>query len=271
MPETAREKADAMTENNKYELMLDALTELVPQIRGARKERRSDSEVRRAMQDFLPLPPHSLFLGIANDGLPVLLNIGDAIPGPMLILGDEGSGKSSLLRLIAKATEEVHSAREVQFGVITSRPEEWRSLESSPNLVDIFPAHEAGAAEFIRTLAEWAHSNHKERQSVLMLIDDLSVLMDLEEAAKQDLRWLLLRGPSRRVWPIVTLNPRRAPDVHPWTSFFHTRLYGHVGDPRDLGDLAGGSKPRLESLNAGSEFMLREGSDWLKFWIPPVE
>lgn len=260
-----------MSENNKYDLVIDALTELVPQIRAARKVRSQRSEVRRALEDFLPLPPHSLFLGIANDGLPVLLNIGDAIPGPVLILGDEGSGKSNLLKVVAASTNELHSASEVQYGVITARPEEWEALEGSPNLVEVFPAHEPGAAEFIHTLAEWAHSNRKERQSVLMLIDDLSALMSLDESARQDLRWLLLRGPSRRVWPVVTLNPRRAPDVHPWTSFFHTRLFGQVADPRDLNDLAGGSKPRLEHLNPGSEFMLREGSDWLMFRIPSVD
>lgn len=260
-----------MTENNKFELMLEALTELAPELRAARKSRTHASPVRQALEDFLPLPPHTLFLGVANDGLPVLLNIADSVPGPMLVIGDEGSGKTSLLRLIACSTDVIHSAQEVQYGVITARPDEWQVTEDSPNLVGIFPAHEAGPAEFIRSLAEWAHSKHGDRQSVLLLIDDLSALMSLDEEARHDLRWLLMRGPSRRVWPIVTINPRRAPDVHPWTSFFHTRLYGHVNDPRDLSDLAGGSKPRLETLTAGKEFMLREGSDWLKFWIPAVD
>ncbi len=62
--------------------------------------------------------------------------------------------------------------------------------------------------EFLHSLTEWAHSNRGERQSVLLFIDDLSVMMNIEERARQDLRWLLLRGPARRVWPIVTINPK---------------------------------------------------------------
>lgn len=260
-----------MTENNKYGLVMEALTGLVPQMRLGSRVRAQASIVRRALEDFLPLPPHSVFLGIANDGLPVLLNIGDSIPGPMLILGGEGSGKSNLLQVIGASSTELYSPDEMQFGVVTSEPGEWEFLAGSPNLVGVFPSQEPGAGEFIRTLAEWAHGNHRERRSILLLIDDLSALMSLEEAVRQDLRWLMLRGPSRRVWPIVTLNPKCAPDVHPWTTFFHTKLFGHIADPHDLGDLAGGSRPRLESLQPGSEFMLREGGDWLKFQVPSLD
>jgi hypothetical protein len=260
-----------MSELDRHDLMLEALAELAPEIRAARRLNAHTPQLKRTLEEFMPLPPHALFLGVANDGLPVLLNISDSVPGPMLILGDEGSGKSALLRVIAKSTDEIHSAKDVQYGVITGSPEEWQVTEGSPNRVEVFPADDHSAEEFLHTLTEWAHSNHGERQSVLLLIDDLSALMTMNPRARQDLRWLLLRGPSRRVWPIITLNPKRAPDVHPWTSFFHTRLFGRINDPHDLNNLAGGAKPRLETLSAGTEFMLREGNDWLKFWIPSVD
>jgi len=259
-----------MSEYKRHDLMLETLADLATGLRLRTTQARPVSAVAQTLEPFLPLPPRSLFLGIATDGLPVLLNIGDSVPGPMLIIGDEGAGKSALLRLIAASTDEIHSSRDVQYGVLTPRPEEWTG-PGTPNRVEVLASDDPNAEEFIHTLAEWAHSNRGGRKSVLLLIDDLSALMTMSEKARQDLRWLLLRGPSRGVWPIVTLNPKRAPDVHPWTSFFHTRLYGRVGDPHDLNNLAGGAKPRLESLTPGTEFMLREGSDWLKFWIPAVD
>jgi hypothetical protein len=261
-----------MTEINRKELMLQALSELAPEIRAARgmpSIRRPS--IRSAMQEFLPLPGTSLFLGVANDGLPVLLNLDDSLPGPLLIAGDGGSGKSTLLRVIAGSTDLVHKPEAIQYGVITGQPEEWEGAQASSNLVGIFSSHGKDGQDFIGSLSEWAHSNHGQKQTVLLLIDDLSALMSMDSQARQDLRWLLLRGPARRVWPVVTINPRRVPDVHPWTSFFHTRLFGRIGNPADISDLAGGAKPRLEGLSAGSEFMLREGSDWLKFWIPSVD
>jgi hypothetical protein len=271
LPEKALQRVYPMSETNRHDLMLEALAELAPEIMAHRRVHARSPQLQRTLEDFLPLPPHSLFLGVANDGLPVLLNISDSVPGPMLIIGDEGSGKSGLLRVIARSTDEIHSSKDVQYGVITTRPDEWKSTEGSPNRVEVFPADDPGAEEFVHTLAEWAHSNHGEKQSVLLFIDDLSALMNMDASARQDLRWLLLRGPSRKVWPIATLHPRRAPDVHPWTSFFHTRLFGRISDPRDLNNLAGGAKPRLETLDGGTEFMLREGNDWLKFWIPSID
>lgn len=264
-----------MTEMNRHELMLQALTELAPEIRAARglggAPRLRRPALGAAIEDFLPLPGNCLFMGVANDGLPVLLNIADSVPGPVLIAGDEGSGKSALLRVIAAATDATHRPEDVQYGVITRHPEDWEAAADSSNSVGIFSAESPSAEGFIHSLFEWAHSNHGDRQSVLLLIDDLSALVSLDSETRQQLRWLLLRGPARRAWPIVTINPCRVPDVHPWTAFFHTRLFGRIGDPGDISNLAGGAKPRLENLAAGSEFMLREGSDWLKFWIPSTD
>jgi hypothetical protein len=261
-----------MADMKRNEFMMQVLAELAPEIRAARTMPRAVSPgVAGVLANFLPLPPKSIFLGVATDGLPVLLSLKDAVPGPMLIAGDGGSGKTALLQVIARAVEETHAPKEVQYGVITEHPEDWESLQGTPHRVDIFPSYKNTAQDFLSSLDDWAHSNHGEQQSVLLLVDDLSAIMKMDIEARQSLRWLLLRGPSRRVWPIVTLNPDRLQEVHPWTSFFHTRLFGRIADPKHVNELAGGSRPRLESLAAGTEFMIREGNDWLKFWIPSID
>jgi len=92
--------------------------------------------------------------------------------------------------------------------------------------------------------------------------------MDFE--ARQSLRWLLLRGPARRVWPIVTLNPAKLTEARPWMDFFHTRLFGRMQNAGDVARLAN-ANVLLGDLTPGSEFMMREGEDWLKFWIPAFD
>jgi len=219
-----------MTEFNRYAMMMEALTELKPEIDAARQLKRAPAmpPLDEVLAEFGPLPPEALFLGVASDGLPLLLNLHDPIPGPILIAGDSGTGKTALLQTIAAAAGKTHQPEELQFGALTSHPDEWSVLE------------------------------------------DLEVASNLDFDARQNLRWLLLRGPARRVWPIITVNTNRMENILPWLDAFHTRVFGAIKDSQHVQKLAA-ENAELNSLNTGSQFVLREGDDWLRFWIPSID
>jgi hypothetical protein len=265
-----------MTEINRYSLMLEALAELKPELDAAQRsqpkavpipEQPALSEV---LNEFGPMPAEALFLGVASDGLPVLLNLHDPIPGPILISGDAGTGKSSFLQTVASAAGRMHKPEVLQFGVLTSHPDEWSELEHIPNNVGVFPLYHRSAEDFILSLASWAHGNKSSQQSVLLLLDDLEAATNLDFDAKQNLRWLFLRGPARRVWPIVTLNPNRMENIKPWLDAFHTRILGPIQNSGHVRAL-GADAADLRSLINGTQFSLQEGDHWLRFWIPCVD
>lgn len=265
-----------MTEMNRKELMMEILAELAPEIEAAFPVLDSNLPVSwpslsAALDNFIPLPREALFLGVADDRLPVLLNLLDPLPGAVLVVGDQGSGKTSFLQVVARGVEQIHEAQSLQYGVITRHPEEWKGLGHTPHCVDIFPAYKNNAQDFISSLTNWAHANRGDRQSVLLMIDDLACISDLDFEARQNLRWLLLRGPSRRVWPIVTLNPGKVEEVIAWLDLFHTRLFGRLENSRDAQRLAGIHLKAFGELTPGREFLLREGDDWLKFWLPALD
>src|SRR5215211_6007596 len=260
-----------MTEFNRYALMLEALAELKPEIDAAP---RSQSQpvpalppLSEVLTEFGPMPQEALFLGVASDGLPVLLNLHDPVPGPILISGDAGTGKTSLLQTIASAAAKMHQPEDLQFGVLTSHPDEWNGLEEIPNNVGVFPLYHRSADDFILSLASWAHGNKTSQQSVLLLLDDLEAATNLDFDAKQNLRWLLLRGPARRVWPIITLNPNRVDNISAWLDAFHTRIFAPIQSQRQIRQLDA-EQADLDSLTIGSQFVLREGDHWLSFGYP---
>lgn len=132
--------------------------------------------------------------------------------------------------------------------------------------------NEGETQELLSSLIDWAHSNKGDQQSVLLLIiDNLEEMTKLASQSEQNLRWLLLRGPSRRVWPIVTLNASRAININEWLGFFRTRIFGHVQDSRDAQYLTRTSNYALDDLITGSQFTMREGANWLRFWAPTLD
>ena len=223
------------------------------------------------LSEFSNLPQGALFLGVAYDKLPILLNLNDPAPGPILIVGDEGSGKTKFMQMIGQSIENIHSPKDVQFGVISNRPEEWQGIGENQNCMGVFPSYQNDADDFIRSLADWAHHNHSEKRFALLLIDGLETVSKMDKDVQQCLRWLLLRGPNRRVWPLVTLDVARRGQVLHWMDAFRTRLFGSVKNLRSAEAILPARDARLHLLESGLEFVLYENRQWVKFWTPSID
>ena len=263
-----------MDKTNRFSLMIDALTELAEEEQAHHASRTPAPDLpnlRTVIADTSPLPRTALFLGLAEDGLPVLLDLYDPIPGPILIMADQASGKTALLQMIARAAELLHTPSDVQSGIISQYPDEWKSFQNSQSMVGIYTTRENNTPELLQSLVTWAHNNKGEGQSLLLLIDDLEAVTKLDQQTEQNLRWLLLRGPSRRVWPIVTINASQAHNMETWLGFFRTRLFGHTHDARDSHFIANDPNKTFDDLTAGSQFTMREGNNWLNFWAPGID
>ena len=124
-----------------FSLMLEALAELQPEIEAAHQPSPWPLPLpwRICSPSSAPCPREALLLGLASDGLPVLLNLHDPHPGPLLVAADPGAGKTALLQMIAQAATEMHTPGDVQFGVVTNYPDEWGHLAESGALCGHLP------------------------------------------------------------------------------------------------------------------------------------
>jgi len=215
-----------------------------------------------------PLPREALFLGVASDGLPVLLNLHDPLPGPLLVTGEAGAGKTGFLKSIVNSLTQTHKPDDLQYGVITDHVDEWDRVENTKHRVGMFSANHKSAQDLMLSLATWAHKNKNAKQSVLLLIDDLEAVAKLDFDALQSFRWLLARGPSRRVWPVITLSADRYGQVLSWIPIFRTRIFGRIRNARVAEVLSSDNSSGLAKLEAPVQFSLRENGKWVKFCLP---
>jgi hypothetical protein len=228
----------------------------------------ANSSLHDVLARIGPLPLEALLLGIASDNLPVLLNLYDPHPGPLLVAADAGSDKTTFLRTLAQSVALTHRSSNVQFGVVTNYPDEWEVVRPAPHCSGVFPVGHKSTQEFMQSLSSWAHSNKNTHQCVLLMVDDLESVASLDLETVQHFRWLLLRGPARRVWPIITLNAPRYGQVISWLQNFRTRIFGRIANGRVAEALGGDKAAALDQLEGRLRFCMRERDKWIRFWLP---
>jgi len=216
------------------------------------------------------LPKDSLLLGVATDGLPVLLDLGNPTSGPILVVGGAGAGKTDLLKFLATASSLLADPGDVSFGVLANFPEEWHLVECLPNSLGVWPSFHPSAGEFLAQLVSWGRVLVDSRQAVLLLVDDLEMLTDEDPKFRHEFHQLLRYGPQNRIWPVVTVNPSRLHQPDTWLASFHTRIYAHLSaGERGQASLETGEFDPA-GLIPGTQFGLRSVDGWLKFTIPAL-
>ncbi len=261
-----------MSTSDQFLLALEAYQEVQAELRHEGRPlpvSPNTSAPESSMAQPASLPDGSLLLGLAEDGLPVLLDLYNPAPGPLLVAGDGGSGKTALLQSLARAAG-LQDPGDIQFGVITPFPEEWNALESLPHCLGIWPAYHPSAKLFLAQLVNWAETLPGTRQAILLLFDGIDLLSGGDFQSLHDLRWLLLYGPEHQVWPAITVNPARLAHLQPWLDYFHTRLIGHVKNAHNARLLTDDPQADLANLLPCKQFALSQPGCLLKFWLPPL-
>ena len=262
-----------MTTTDQFLLALQAYQEIRTEIQQEETPlplAQEPPEAGSPVKESVAFPDGSLLLGLAEDGLPVLLDLYDPAPGPLLVAGDGGSGKTAFLQSVARASN-LQDPGDTQFGVLTPFPEEWNAVETLPNCLGIWPAYHTSSRNFLARLVSWAETLPETRQTLLLLVDGLDLLTSGGFKSQHDLRWLLMYGPERQIWPVVSVNPGRLAHLQVWLEYFSTRVLGQVKQSHTASLLSNNPDVNLVDLQATTQYYLSQPDGSLKFWLPPLE
>jgi DNA segregation ATPase FtsK/SpoIIIE-like protein len=186
------ERITAMSTTDQFLLAIQAYHEIQAELRQEQTLQPALSEIsdkNPSLSQAVTLPGGSLLLGMAEDGFPVLLDLYDPAPGPLLVAGDGGSGKTAFLQSLARLSG-LQDPGDISFGVLTPFPEEWNALETLPHCLGVWPAYHPSAQSFLSQLVSWAETLPKTRQAIVLLFDGLDLLTGSGVQYQHDLRWL---------------------------------------------------------------------------------
>jgi hypothetical protein len=184
------------------------------------REHHEQPTLQEYLHNLGPMPKEGIVMGICNDGLPLIFNTSDS-DSPAIIMWN---GESEFLKVIAEhIITRDNSSLPIEFAVITNSVDDWTFQGNLYNhCAAAFHFFDDGAEQLLLHLASWAHSNKNSKRAIFLLIDGFEGIDNLNFDARQNLRWLLLRGPSRKVFVVAV--GKHTNNLLPWEDGFRCQM-----------------------------------------------
>ncbi|NPV75089.1 MAG: NACHT domain-containing protein [Anaerolineae bacterium] len=225
-------------------------------------------------QRFRQIPEQTAALGVCEDGLPVLLNLNDRRGGPLLVTGDEGCGKTMLLKILVQSALAHDPEQRVLFTVVASQKEDYFEIEQSGletgQCLGVYEPEDEILETHLQQVVGLIEKRVQRKQAappLLVVVDGLEFLITARGEIRNLVELLLRSGMEAKIWLVAALRTADCLEMGRWTRHFRTRLIGHMPNQaaRRL-SLFGGLD--AEKLQAQQEFATLAAGKWLIFRTP---
>ena len=191
--------------------------------------------VSQIIKSLPNLPETAVLLGICHDGVPILLDLVESTIGSVLVMCDEGCGKTHQLQVIVESSVLLNDGGGIQVGILSKNPWEWEnSIESYPDsfILGCHNWHSDRTAElitFIIDICEERLKDSRAHNNILFVLDDLDEINKLDNESKLALEWLFDYGPEANIWPIASLCSDSTDTQQYFGNCFRTQIIGRLG------------------------------------------
>lgn len=225
------------------------------------------------LRDSGPLPPETILLGVCDEGLPILLDLNDAAPGSLLLIGDPDSGKTDFLLTALESGSATISQWKFRFACLTRQKEDYFGLLSDPHSYLVTAFSDSRARNIILEFSHIAEQRRFGRQAgpaLVLVVDDLvEAGKRLDNDAYDLLLWLIENGPASHVYVLASINARLLKSTDPrLLDLFGAWIIGSI-DPTKIGTrLSRIPVETAERLAPRQQFSVYYQGEWVPFWIP---
>lgn len=229
--------------------------------------------LRPLLEGLHNVPPVTAVLGIADDGVPLLIRLPSPDVAHILVAGTTGSGKTALLRAIILSLASFNPPQSLRLVLIDPKGSAFGDLEGLPHLARPVVCDPAEAVEALGSLVRLMEvrsrqGNKDPREGAnalstsslspcILVIDELADLLMVAGAeAERPLTRLLQRGREAGIHVVAaTQKPTAAVIGSLVKANFPVRLCGKVASPEDARVATGWKGTGAERLLGRGDFI----------------
>ncbi|TAK13177.1 MAG: hypothetical protein EPO32_05985 [Anaerolineae bacterium] len=229
--------------------------------------------LEESLREFLPLPPFQMLLGLCEDGLPLLFDLGEADTGSLLFIADSPAALGIHLKSALASICLTNSPADLNLYVLSSRPLHYSILEREPHTRVNFHLQSPEAAillEELANLAETRSSGETEGPVQVLAVDGLADLLsglDTDHNALFD--WLVDSGPPVGIWVLAAQPSSGLNRLGTTLAAFPTLIAGNVSDSSAIEALA--LPASVRGLNSGYQSLVVSSSEIIQVAIAHSE
>lgn len=218
------------------------------------------------------IPQRTAVIGMADGGQPVLLRFAANKVTNVLIAGETGAGKTSLLRSIALSLAAANRQSALQLLVMDGRSDEESNRRTAllplgylPHMLTDPALGSEACATLLHFLAEEMTYRRRDRvQSprIIVLIDHVLSLMDSGPQVKDDLLRLLQHGAQAGIHLVMATDTPDSPLLDSTVkACLSMRIIGRIADPTVARRLAGTRLDQAPLLYGEGDFLAVNGEN----------
>lgn len=236
---------------------------------------RTDSQPVNLMRLMARLPPTRIpmggaVLGLADDGAPLLVCLPSPDAAHLLVVGDTGSGKTSLVQTMIVSLALLHHRRQLQFVLLDLKGRVFDSLSDLPHLLRPIVTQPDQAVDALADLITLMGARDQQRVSephIVVVIDELADLVQSGDSAiPEGLSRLVQRGREAGIHVIgATRKPSSTVIGSIVTANFPVRLVGRVDNTFDARVATGTSSLDASRLQGRGDFVAVTGAGDIHF------
>jgi S-DNA-T family DNA segregation ATPase FtsK/SpoIIIE len=233
------------------------------------------------------LPFGTALLGIADDGVPLMVRLPSPQVAHLLVAGTTGSGKSALSKTIITSLALTHRPSQLGFVLIDPKGRGFGAFAGLPHLLRPVLTEPRAAQEVLQRLVQLMLQRDREGRSpatggqagdprVVVVIDELADLLMTTGSGTQDaLTRLSQRGREAGIHVIAcTQKPASRVVGGLAKANFPVRLVGRVTSPEEAKVATGYAGTGAEQLRGPGDFMVVAGGQVTRFqaaWVSSAE